>query len=132
MSERLWNPYFVAYAAAHGRAPVAMLEADREDWPGGATAGFQLWMNKRWSEWATLRGYRRTPNGGGDTILTLDDHADFAGWLKGRSFAIAERGEGPRSSRIEHTEACSIDKPEPGPVRRFACRCDCGAEASAP
>ena len=42
-----WNPRFVAYAAAHGKTPSAMLEHDDEAWPGGKMCGFILWIREK-------------------------------------------------------------------------------------
>lgn len=39
-----WNPRYVYYATAHGRTPEAMLEKDKEDWPGGCMVGFSQWI----------------------------------------------------------------------------------------
>jgi hypothetical protein len=39
------NPRYLAFAAAHGKTPKAMLEHDREHWPGGVMCGFLLWMS---------------------------------------------------------------------------------------
>jgi hypothetical protein len=93
------NPYFAAYASAHGRTPDGMRAADEEDWPGGRACGFMLWMSQRWSEWARLRGYRRTASGSNDTYIGPLEEADFAGWLRGTAFAIAETLTSTRSSR---------------------------------
>jgi hypothetical protein len=30
-----WNPRYAAYAKAHGKTPDAMMEHDRDAWPGG-------------------------------------------------------------------------------------------------
>lgn len=127
MTQKL-NPYYLSYAQAHGRDPEAMSEADREDWPGGKNAGFILWMSRRWAEWHKNHGLPYSASAPPHP-LSEKDHADFEGWLRGRSFALIERGVPPRSSRLEHSSACSIDKPTEG---RYACVCDCGAEANAP
>jgi len=37
-----WNPRYVAYATAHGRAPGEMLAADEAEFPGGRMTGFVL------------------------------------------------------------------------------------------
>jgi hypothetical protein len=124
-----WNPYYLAFAATHGRRPAEMVEVEREQWPGGSAAGFILWMSRRWEEWARLRGLRRTANGAGDDLLTEEHHADFAGWLRGRAFRVAEVLTGPVSSELEHEPWCSIDEVviERGGARRRPCVCNCGA-----
>lgn len=52
-----WNPRYVHYARVHGHAPEAMLEVDRERWPGGLMCGFTLWIQARWREWDRLVGW---------------------------------------------------------------------------
>lgn len=47
-----WTANFTAYARAHGREPAAMLERDRERWPGGVMCGFILWVAARKLEFA--------------------------------------------------------------------------------
>lgn len=89
-----WNPYFVAYATAHGRSVTDMKIADRLDWPGGPAVGYQLWMMARWSKWRGLHGYHR------DEPLWPNQHAAFAGWLQGTAFRAAESLTGPVSSRL--------------------------------
>jgi len=42
-----WNPRYVAYAKAHGKTPDAMMEHDRDAWPGGCMCGFILWMSEQ-------------------------------------------------------------------------------------
>lgn len=91
-----WNPYYVAYAAAHGRCAEDMAAFDRERYPGGQMAGFILWMSQRWAEWGRSRGISRGSGGewrdadGRSVILSGNDHAEFGGWLRGRTFALAE------------------------------------------
>jgi hypothetical protein len=38
------NPRYVAYAAAHGRAPDDQLVHDHRVWSGGCMVGFMLWI----------------------------------------------------------------------------------------
>jgi hypothetical protein len=56
-----WNPRYLAYMRAHGFTdPDAMLEADRERWPGGVMCGFTLWIREQWNAWeATLSPQER-------------------------------------------------------------------------
>lgn len=42
-----WNPRYVLWAKKHGLSPEAMLEKDKEDWPGGCMVGFSLWIQER-------------------------------------------------------------------------------------
>lgn len=84
MKTEAWNPRYVEYARAHARKPEAMLKHDAETWPGGKMAGFMLWMNERWTEWAALKGFRRTASGSRDTPITPELHAEFDVWLRTR------------------------------------------------
>lgn len=70
-----YQPRYVAYARAHGLSPDAMLERDQEAWPGGCMAGFMLWIQERWREWASQRP------GGMPDIKTEEHHRDFDAWL---------------------------------------------------
>ena len=72
-----WNPRYVAYALAHGRAPVAMLEHDKKRCPGGCMGEFIIWMGRRWAEWCALTG--AIPHS-----YTQTDHANFDAWLDAR------------------------------------------------
>lgn len=78
-----WNPRYVAYAKANGRSPAAMLENDRQEYPGGCMAGFICWISGQWSAWRRLRGLPR------DHILTDGDHSDFDAWLVGLKNVVA-------------------------------------------
>lgn len=51
------NPRYLAYARAHGRRHGEQLRADDEAWPGGCMAGFILWVQRRWQEWAQAEGH---------------------------------------------------------------------------
>jgi hypothetical protein len=82
--EKAWNPRYVEYARAHEREPAAMLEHDTKRFPGGKMAGFMIWMNERWTEWAKLKGFRRTASGSQDTPITEELHAEFDTWLRVR------------------------------------------------
>lgn len=125
----LWNPHWLCYSAAHGYHPASMLDVDAETWPGGKMAGFIVWMNRRWGDWAQLRGLRINPSGRDragrpDSFLGPADEADFIGWLRGTVFRLRETcvfGQ-PISSRVEHTDDCSHMTPPD-------CRCSCGADA---
>jgi len=88
------NPYFVAYTRAHGHGAdtEAMLDADRETWPGGKMAGFITWMSRRWGQWRELKRYRD------DHALEEQDHRDFGAWLKEWARIEGARLEAPRSS----------------------------------
>lgn len=132
------NPYFAAYALAHGRTVAGIVEADRAEWPGGRMVGFLLWMSRRWRQWGALRGLHRDGGGawydaaGRHVLLSEEDHAHFGGWLRGWAGARAETLSAPVSSRLEHGPTCTIGVPvfEHG-RRRYPCICNCGAEARA-
>lgn len=81
-----WNRRYIAYATAHGMTPEAMLENDREKWPGGCMAGYILWINKAWEDFTRLQGFRHRE----EVLLGLDDpHRKFDAWLL--QWAQAER-----------------------------------------
>ena len=71
----MYQPRYLAYCHAHGRAPAAQLSHDKTAWPGGCMAGFILWIGKRWAEWNALTGW---PAGAthGET-----QHEAFDSWL---------------------------------------------------
>lgn len=72
-----FNSRYVEYARAHGNTPEDQLVADRQAWPGGIMAGFQLWMGDRWSDWLREHGRRF------DDYLSDADHVAFDAWLAG-------------------------------------------------
>lgn len=39
-----WNPRYLAYCDAHGRAPEEQMVHDRLQWPGACMCGFILWL----------------------------------------------------------------------------------------
>jgi hypothetical protein len=45
-----WNPRYVLYAEAHGFDPEAMLEHDKQVWPGGCMVGFSFWIQEAWRQ----------------------------------------------------------------------------------
>jgi len=69
-----FQPYFVAYAQAHGRAPAAQLDFDSTRWPGGCMTGFILWIAKAKVSFRELHPAAFMP--GGDVIH------DFTAWGK--------------------------------------------------
>lgn len=69
------NPRYLAYSRAHGMDPDAMLEHDRERWPGGVMCGFIVWIHRRWLVWDAEHG--RKPFG----HHSAEDHAAFDAWL---------------------------------------------------
>lgn len=77
MTERQWNPRYVAYAKAHDRTSEAMLEHDTIAWPGGKMAGFLLWMNDRWQEWYEARGLNGSPASSNRHVLSEADFVSF-------------------------------------------------------
>lgn len=74
-----WNPYYLAYARAHGRHPEAQLAADRERWPGGRMCGFILWSGEQRRAFIAKHG----PLARGE-FMTPDERETFAAWLSAR------------------------------------------------
>lgn len=54
MSEKHYNPHYLAYCRWHGRSPQEQWEQDTKDWPGGRMAGFILWINDRRAEFRKM------------------------------------------------------------------------------
>lgn len=79
-----WNPYYVAYAAAHGKTPEEMLAHDTTAWPGGKMAGYILWINAHWSRWfierKKVKGWHARSRH--QQILSQEDHNHFKVWLQ--------------------------------------------------
>lgn len=69
-----WNMRYVAYAAANGLSPEAMLEADQARYPGGCMCDYIIWIGQRWAEFRKLFARDRH-------ITTEQYHADFDAWL---------------------------------------------------
>lgn len=65
----LWNPHFIAYAAAHGRSPEAQLVHD-----DGIMAGFMVWHSVRLREWRAETGV--------SGWIPDDRLAEFGMWLE--------------------------------------------------
>ncbi len=70
------QPYYAAYAAAHGRTPAEQLAHDTAHWPGGRMTGFLLWMSEQWAAFDAEHGHR--PN----RTRPPEEHAQFAAWLE--------------------------------------------------
>ena len=66
---------YLCYAAAHSRTPEAMLEHDREAWPGGHMCGYLIWISREWQAWSREHEKPRTCH-------TPVDHADFDARLR--------------------------------------------------
>lgn len=81
-----YNPRYLAYAAAHGRDPEAMLAHDAEAWPGGNMTGFLLWISERWQAFGNVRGVRAPRY----YPWSDEDHADFD-----RFIGVPRGGEEP-------------------------------------
>lgn len=75
MGDKKWNPRYMAYARSHGRGPEDQRDHDRKAHPGGAAAGYIIWIGQRWREWEQIQG--RTPH----SPKTEADHAAFDVWL---------------------------------------------------
>ncbi len=76
-----WNPRYLAYAAAHGRDPDAMLAHDREAWSGGCMVGFICWISDGMADWLRVRGVKR------EAVCMTDETtaADFTAFLQART-----------------------------------------------
>ena len=70
------QPYYAAYAEAHGRTPEAQLAHDATRWHGGRMTGFLLWMGEQWAAFDAEHGHR--PN----RTRPPAEHAQFAAWLE--------------------------------------------------
>jgi hypothetical protein len=79
----VFQPRYVAYAAAHGRTPVDQLAADRDRFPGGHMAGFTTWLADRWAEFGIPMMSRSTSDAEQDA---------FTAWLT----ELARPGHGER------------------------------------
>lgn len=60
-----------AYAASQGLSTDAVMERDREQYPGGVMAGYMSWIDEQWRAW--LKETKRR----GDFALSKQDHDDF-------------------------------------------------------
>ena len=75
-----WNPRYLVYAKCQGVPdPDAMLAKDEERYPGGKMCGFILWIDAKWSEWATVTGHPRSKDR--NAPIWPDDHVVFDAWL---------------------------------------------------
>lgn len=81
MQTETYQPRYVAYANAHGKAPEQMAEHDEAAWPGGRMCGFTLWINEQWRAWKSANGR------GAWDFLSEADHKSFD-----RFISATERG----------------------------------------
>jgi len=73
-----WNPRYLAYCRAHGNNdPEAMLEQDREKYPGGCMCGFILWLQNMWSQ---FHKFMEVP-ANSETAYSQKYHDKFDLWL---------------------------------------------------
>lgn len=87
MSEQ-FQPYFVAFAAAHGRTPAEQARVDDRR-RTGKMLPFVQWMRGRWTEFDEIHGCK------GAYSHTSEEHRLFGEWLPGRAAALAKAsGEG--------------------------------------
>jgi hypothetical protein len=85
VSERLWNPRYLAYAKSNGvDDPAQMIASDEERFPGGKMTGFIVWIGRQWERFRAQTGRRHCgpasrdyPPGGGP-----DEQAAFDAWLQ--------------------------------------------------
>lgn len=80
-----WNPRYVAYAAAHNKTPEAMIEHDKEAWPGGKMTGYILWSNAHWSRWfVECKGRKRAEPASSSypDYISERDQKHFTAWLQ--------------------------------------------------
>lgn len=77
-----WNPRYLQYCRANGGlTPDAMLERDRERYPGGCMCGFILWHSAKLNEARqTHREFFYIEIGGNPGGLI--DHAGYDRWLR--------------------------------------------------
>jgi hypothetical protein len=84
----------VAYAAAHGLTPEAMLERTR-----GHQGAFMAWIGARWAEWFASQGRTYRP---GFTSLSETDRAAFGVWLAEQSAQPACAGAPTPTEDADH------------------------------
>ena len=75
------NPRYAAYAKAHGKSPREMMHFDKKRFPGGIMAGFIVWSNARWDEFAKEIKVPRD-------LASLYGN-EFDKWLKGELTRLA-------------------------------------------
>jgi hypothetical protein len=75
-----WNPRYVLWAKKHGLTPEAMIEKDKQDWPGGCMCGFSLWIGERMRALCTFHGVRDTREL--PSLLKQDYHKILDNWLE--------------------------------------------------
>lgn len=100
------NPYFIAWCRAHshnpddlsknnralGKEPTRVVDphdGKRRPW----TVVFMLWIQAKWREWATEKGFR-----GDHRAARLSGHTDFGAWLdrSTRTIGLEEEEETKR------------------------------------
>jgi hypothetical protein len=72
---QMWKPRYLAYAAANGKSPEAMLDADATQWPGDEMRGYKQWLCWAWKTWDDLHEY------GPDHDRTDEEQEEFTTWL---------------------------------------------------
>lgn len=76
-----YNPRYEIYARAHGESSTSMLVLDRERWPGGCMAGFQIWISEHWERFCVLRGFKDAR--AAELALGVDAAQEaFSAWLE--------------------------------------------------
>jgi hypothetical protein len=81
-----WNPYFVAYAAAHGCTPAAM--SARPRW----SVDFMTWISRRWADWHARQGRTHVA---AVVAVHETERAAFEAWLPLGAW-LADRAEPAR------------------------------------
>jgi hypothetical protein len=93
MGDMSYNPRYAAYAARHGLEPEAMLEADRQRFPGGCMAGFFSFIGEG------MRQFRRinqlNPAAFCGDSLTEIGHTQFTAFLNVKPITHIDGNELP-------------------------------------
>ena len=68
------NPRYLAYCRAHGMDPKDMKRIDKERFPGGSMAGYQLWISGKYGEFRTMTHNKKRN-------FSAEDYKAFDKWL---------------------------------------------------
>ena len=87
-----WNPYFVAYAKAHGRTPEAQSAADDGAYRGGCMSGYMDWISRRKAAFVKYHPEACFLNEWG-RLVGIVDHAAWGRFLEESAVAALEAVE---------------------------------------